>query len=190
MLLTEFKREIIAKPPGELTDWFLRSETVEAFPTPEKYNEFQAAVMTLYPNAEKVAVAGTANWSFSLNPNKNFKTYDHRSDVDTVVVSPDDYMRFWEEIRVFHRKSYYRIGHREKQDLLRKGQNIYSGFVTPNWIPDRSNETKHRHKQNLNQLTDSRVGFRPVTMFFFRNWDEVVDYYKRGFRLAKGLLTK
>ena len=78
MLLTEFKREIIAKPPGELTDWFLRSETVEAFPTPEKYNEFQAAVMTLYPNAEKVAVAVTANWSFSLNPNKNFKTYDHR----------------------------------------------------------------------------------------------------------------
>ena len=190
MLLQEFKDEIIANSPTELAEQFLRSDSVAAFETPELYAEFQAAVTAFYPDAEAVSVAGTANWLYSLNPKKNFKTYDARSDVDTIVVSLNDFTRFWDEIRLYHRTNYYQLHYNVRQNLLRNGQNVYSGFVTPSWIPDKSNQTKYQHKRVLNQLTDKRVDFRPVKMFFFRNWDEVIDYYTRGFRIAKGTLTK
>jgi hypothetical protein len=57
--------------------------------------------------------------------------------------------------------------------------------VTPAWIPGHQNELLYRFKSILNQLRDESVKFKPVKILFFKNKVEAIDYYKRGFRLAK-----
>lgn len=184
--LDEFCKMIRGKSASALADDFLKRNVVAAFPDEQRYQQYKAAVTVRYPNAESVVVAGTANWLFSLNPNKGFKTFDKSSDVDTVVVSNHHFLEAWEEVRKFHRTRGYSLP-REVQDRLRRnGENVYSGFVSPTWIPDQANRFRYDHERALNALSNKDVEFKPVKMLFFRNWTEAVDYYGRGFRIAKG----
>ncbi len=190
MELDEFCKAIRGKTASKLADDFLKRDVVAAFAAEEQYAEFKQAVTASYVGAELVAVAGTANWSYSLNPKKDFKPFDDSSDVDTVVVSHQHFMESWEELRTFHRTRGYRLSKDVQTRLRRNGENVYSGFVSPTWIPDRRNRFRYSHERILNALSDKNVEFKPVKMLFFRNWTEVVDYYSRGFRIAKGKLSR
>lgn len=190
MKLDEFQKAIRGKDASRLAADFLASDVVAAFASGEQYAGFKDAVIARYAGASFVAVVGTANWYYSLNPNKDFKPFNDSSDVDTVVVSQQHFMDAWEELRKYHRTRGYQLG-RDVQDRLRRnGENIYAGFVSPAWIPDRSNLFRYSHEQSLNALSDKKVEFKPVKLLFFRNQTEVVDYYSRGFRIAKGKLLK
>ena len=188
MLLDEFLEAIRAKDARTLADDFLRSGTVAAFPTTDRYEEFKKAVQVHYARAEYVAVVGTANWTYSLNPHKNFKPYDAASDVDTVLISSRDFTETWNTLRAYHRRHFYGMSQANKDRICRNGQNVYAGFVSPLWIPDVGNTFRFAHQQALNVLSDRKVNFKTVTMLFFRDWTEAVDYYTRGFRIAKGKL--
>ncbi len=188
MQQSDFLELVRTKQPQALADQFLRSATVAAFSSEELYDQFKAEVSAHILNAEQVVVAGTANWTFSLNPNKDFKSYDRQSDVDTVVISEDRFMQTWEQLRVFHRQRYTYLSGDNRRKLRRKGENVYAGFVSPLWIPDSRNRFKWDHQRVLNRLSSEAVDYRRVTMLFFRNWIEAVDYYKRGFQIAKGRL--
>ncbi len=188
MQRTAFLELVRSKQSQALADQFLRSAVVAAFSSEELYDQFKVEVSAQLRNAEHVVVAGTANWTFSLNPNKDFRRYNSQSDVDTVVISEDHFMQTWEQLRVFHRQRYTYLSVDGRRRLRRKGENVYSGFVSPLWIPDDRNRFRWDHQRALNKLSDAAVDYRRVTMLFFRNWTEAVDYYKRGFQIAKGRL--
>jgi hypothetical protein len=120
-----------------------------------------------------------------LNPDKNFREFGEHSDVDVAIVSSAQFHLLWEEMRLNHRRYYYALSEAQKLSLRRNSENVYGGFISPNWIPKRSLIQTYKYKQLLNTLSDKEVRFSKVKMLFFKNTDEAIDYYARGFRAAR-----
>jgi hypothetical protein len=158
----------------------LDAQIVAACSDASRYQDFCRRVVLAYPNAEQVFIAGSGNWGFSLNPEKALRSFGEYSDIDVGVVHESFFNTTWEELRKYHRMFFYRISSRKKENLRRNGENIYSGFVTPAWIPDAGNNFRFQHSKILNALSSQLVGFKPVKMLFFKNRTEAIDYYKRG----------
>lgn len=181
----EFFDRIRVESPAELAWEFLISGSVCLFAEDQQYAEFRARVCALIPGVERIAVVGSGNWRYSLNPEKGFREFCSNSDVDVAIVSTSQFHDFWEEMRMHHRKHFYALSRYEKDRLRRSGENVYSGFISPVWIPNRDRQRNHDYRRLLNSLSDKSVGFHKVKMMFFRNDAEAVDYYARGFWLAK-----
>jgi hypothetical protein len=181
----EFLDRIRAESPAELAWEFLVSESVCLFAEVRQYAEFRARVSSLIPEAERIAVVGSGNWRYSLNPEKGFREFCSKSDVDVAIVSTTRFHEFWEEMRMHHRKHFYALPRHEKERVRRNGENVYSGFISPVWIPNRDRQRNYEYHRLLNSLSDRSVGFLKVKMMFFRNDAEAVDYYARGFWTAK-----
>lgn len=184
----EFKDLIVGTPPMELAKKWLDSESVHAFSDVDTYNNYLDLIRSDYPECENLSITGSGNWCYSLNPRKNFSKFHEKSDIDVSIISSRYFSQVWEEIRGYHRKNYYLIDKEEKDNLNRNGQNIYSGFVTPKWVPDRKSKTRFQYEINTNKYSNEIVGFRSVNMMFFRNEEEFLDYYIRGIRIAKSRL--
>jgi hypothetical protein len=172
-----------------LADQYLHAEQVHMFISRAEYDAFRVRVATEFAGAEAVSVVGSGNWGYSLNPDKALRQFDANSDVDVAVISRDHYQQTWDLIRHFHRTSWYAIDFDQRQRLRRNGENIYAGFVSPNWIPDTRSTARFEFRRALNRLSDNSVGFRKVNALFFRNVTEAADYYVRGFSIAKASLS-
>ncbi len=151
----------------------------------QTYCSFKSRIMKRLDKVEHVCLVGTGNWKFSLNPEKNFKSFDSSSDIDVAVISEHQFISTWEEMRKYHRNRWYRLTIGERDRLRRNGENVYSGFISPAWIPEKQSKLKFEYLRLLNALRDQHVGFRPVKMVFFKNMVEAIDYYKRGFVIAQ-----
>jgi hypothetical protein len=189
MTKAEFQELIKAKAPNELAGTFLQAATVVLFASDEEYSEFRIDVGKAVKDCETVAVVGSGNWRFSLNPDKAFKEFDDASDVDVAIVSSAHYLRLWDEMRRIHRDKFYTLSVFERSRLRRNGENVYAGFVSPFWIPDAAAPLRFEYKKILNELSDGRVSYRPVKVLIFKNQAEAVDYYARGFVLARRALA-
>jgi hypothetical protein len=185
MTKEEFLDRIRAESPADLAWEFLVSKSICLFADDRHYAEFRTRVSSHIPDVERVAVVGSGNWRYSLNPEKGFREFCSQSDVDVAVVSTARFHEFWEEMRMRHRKHYYALTQYEKDRLRRNGENVYSGFISPVWIPNRDRRMNYEYHRILNSLSDQSVGFLKVKMLFFRNDAEAVDYYARGFWMAK-----
>lgn len=161
---------------GELID----VQTVAACRDGASYSEFCRLVSLECPGSQKIFIAGSGNWGFSLNPKNKLRLFGDHSDIDVGVIHESYFHTTWEELRKYHREAYYRIGRLSQDWLRRNGENVYSGFVSPAWIPDKSNGFRFQHTKRLNQLRSQLVGFKEVKMMFFKSRIEAVDYYKRG----------
>lgn len=128
---------------------------------------------------------GSGNWAYSLNPKKNFSLYSEQSDIDVVVICEKTFNRTWDALRTYHRTNYYLLSTPEKERLRRNGENVYSGFITPKWIPDKKAKLRFEYEVNTNKYSDENVQYREVNMMYFKNINEVIDYYVRGFSRAK-----
>jgi hypothetical protein len=181
----EFFDLIRSHGPDALVERFLASETVAAFQTPDAYGVFRNRIALELPFTESVYLVGSGNWGYSLNPDKGFKPFDTASDIDVAIVTPRLFEETWHLIREVHRSSWYLLDNLQRQRLLRNGQNIYSGFVSPKWLPDRSSPHRFRFIRLLNRLSDHAVAHRRVTALYFKDKTEVADYYRRGFSIAK-----
>ncbi len=84
-----------------------------------------------------------------------------------------------------HRRHFYALPHPERERVRRNGENVYSGFISPAWIPNRDRGRQYEYRRLLNSLSDKAVRFLRVKMLFFKNDNEAVDYYARGFWIAK-----
>lgn len=166
--------------PEEAMRSCLHSPEVTACPSANAYKDFQDSVRSEFPTATQVLIAGSGNWGFSLNPEKNFRPFGDLSDIDVATIDEAAFVTTWENIRSYHRQFYYKIGFEQRQTLRRNGENIYSGFVSPAWIPERTHPARSRFIRITNRLSDERVGFKPVKMLLLRNLTEALDYYKRG----------
>lgn len=187
MTCGEFKNLISESSPTTLARNFLLAANTAVFGDPEPYEEFKRRVVGLIGDVQLVAVVGSGNWRYSLNPEKNFRPFCPESDIDVAIVSPNHFHSIWNEMRRMHRCHYYSLSQPERARLKRNGENVYSGFISPLWVPDRTvrRPTHLEHIRLLNILSDASVGYRKVNMLFFKDTDEAIDYYVRGFIIAK-----
>lgn len=181
----EFKAHLARTDVKRLAEEFVLSDTVHALPSVELYDGFRTRVRALLPAAQYIAVVGSGNWRYSLNPDKLLNEYHVGSDIDVAVVSESLYLQTWDMMRSLHRDHWYRLGGDARTKLLRNGQNIYCGIACPMWLPVRPHPSVYEFKRLLNRLSGADVGYREVKMFYFRNQTEMVDYYQRGFMNAK-----
>ncbi len=62
----------------------------------EKYNDFKLFISDkLGVHFNDIAIAGSAKLGFSANPNKNYKLFDDKSDIDIIIVSQILFYKFW-----------------------------------------------------------------------------------------------
>ncbi|HYJ87679.1 MAG TPA: hypothetical protein VEW46_16570 [Pyrinomonadaceae bacterium] len=181
----EFITNIREHQPDLLAETYLAADTVTAFPNPVDYASFKTRVHQQLAGVESLSIVGTGNWRFSLNPDKGLKEFDRTSDIDIAVVSSEQFNQTWEELRRVHRSRWYTLPHAIREKIRRNAEDVYAGFITPMWIPGDPCELRYRFKTILNQLRDASVQFKPIKMLFFKNEVEAIDYYKRGFLLAK-----
>lgn len=185
----EFLNDVKKRSALDLATFYFGREEVAAFSSAASYKDFISLVQEEVGNQPQVVVVGTGNWKYSLNPYKSFKRFDEKSDIDVAVVSAESFHETWEEIRSIHRRTWWDINHSARASLLRNGENVYSGFVSPAWIPGGANSYRFRYLQMLNRLSNQSPGRREVKILFFKNITEALDYYRRGFQIAKRSIT-
>ena len=188
MELLEFKKILLEEDSEQIVSDFLENNIIAAFQE-HQYTKFCEQTTSSFEDVELVRIMGSGNYKFSLNPDNNYREFNDKSDIDTVIISPQEFQRTWEELRAYHRNKWYTLNMNQKEKLKRNGQNIYSGFVSPLWIPDPSNQLRFKFIRTKNRLS-SLFGYREVNMLFFKNYEEVIDYYKRSVMLAKRELLK
>jgi hypothetical protein len=184
MTLEDFLELVKSTNPIDLATESLHRNFVHAIPDDAMYKAFLDGVRGDHPMSEHIAIMGSGNWKFSLNPDKNFSEYNIHSDIDVAIVCRASFEQTWEELRAYHRKNFYLLPFSSKCQLKRNGENVYSGFVSPKWIPGKS-LAKFVYSLNRNKYSNEIVGFRSVNMMYFKNQDEALDYYVRGFLLAQ-----
>ncbi len=186
MEINEFKDLIKDNEPLELAKQFLYQDSVFAISSKNEYERFLDEIRVDYSDNEHISIVGSGNWKYSLNPEKGlFREFNRRSDVDIVIISRNYFDSLWERLRDFHRNRYYSLSFHAKEKLKRNGQNVYSGFITPKWIPNPTSPLRLEYEININKYSNKSIGYRSVNMMFFKNEEEVLDYYVRGFRIAK-----
>lgn len=183
--LSEFKHALAQCEPGQLAHDFVFSSTVHALPDEVAYASFREKVKAYVPDAEYISIVGSGNWRYSLNPEKLLAEYHKKSDIDVAVISSRLYYETWDEMRRIHRDRWYVLDHQSRSRLVRNGQNIYSGFACPVWIPQFGHPKVYEFKSMLNKLSGPEIGHREVKMMYFKNEIEMIDYYRRGFTEAK-----
>lgn len=188
MEILEFKRLLLEEEPEDVVSNFLGNDIIAAF-SKDQYTKFCDQTKGCFEDVELVRIMGSGNYKFSLNPDNIYREFNDESDIDTVIISPYEFQRTWEELRTYHRNRWYTLNGYQKEKLKRNGQNIYSGFVSPLWIPDHSNQLRFKFIRTKNRIS-SLFDYREVNMLIFNNYEEVIDYYKRSVMLAKKELLK
>lgn len=172
-------------PDSLLEKWFSDGPLPHAFDTRSSLQCFIDQIDSDWVDTEHVWLGGTSAWRYSLNPRNSFSEFSDSSDIDVVNISNAHFVETWDRIRDYHRINWYSVDSAAQKRLRRNGENIYSGFVSPRWIPDKSDELRFFFVTRLETYSTSDIEFRDVNMYFFRNFDEVKDYYRRGIQLAK-----
>ncbi|WP_455808550.1 hypothetical protein [Pseudomonas koreensis] len=185
MKLQEFKQLIRSQTPRAIAEDFILKSSIHAFASAKDYSDYLDIIKQDHKNALRVAIVGSANWKFSLNPRNNLSEFSASSDIDIAIICADHYLQTWDELRSYHRNQYYSLGVDARNALRRNGENVYSGFVSPKWVPSLSSSIRKRYEKITNKYSDISVGYRTVNMMYFRNMDETIDYYVRGIRAAK-----
>lgn len=166
-------------------EW-LGLSAVPACSSPADYAEFRSEVRSRFPMCGEVYIVGSSNWGYSLNPRKAYRAFGSHSDVDVAAISDDHFREAWDKLRDFHRRRFYTLDQDRRLGLRRNGENVYAGFVSPEWIPEYGNPFRYAFLSALQALSTPLIGNKPVRMYFFRSYVEVVDYYKRGVIAARG----
>lgn len=135
MTLEEFLAHIRSVNALDLASESLHRDFVHAIPDSITYRSFLDEIRSDYPCSKHIAIMGSGNWKFSLNPDKNFSEYHLKSDIDVAIICRVSFEQAWEELRTYHRKNFYLVPKEAKAQLRRNGENVYSGFISPKWIP-------------------------------------------------------
>jgi hypothetical protein len=184
MELTDFMKFLKSKSPTTIAEELIFKTSVHAFNSEQDYQEYKSMMIKDHPAAYHVAIVGSANWKFSLNPTKGFREFNVRSDIDIAIICADSYLKTWDALRRHHRESYYTLDKEGRDSLRRNGENVYSGFASPKWIPSLTSELKQRYQKLTNVYSNRAVNYKTVNMMYFRDVDETIDYYIRGIRTA------
>jgi len=152
-----------------LEEWLFGGSRPHAFATDVEQSAFYDSIRSDWGATEHISLAGTGAWRYSLNPKKNFQEFSGSSDVDVVNISDNHFHETWNHLRQHHRSAWYVVDNKSRQALLRTGENVYSGFVSPKWIPDKGNSFRFDFETRLEKYATKAIGYRTVNMVFFRN---------------------
>lgn len=184
MELAEFKTFLKSKSYSAIAEELVHKTSIHAFDSEQAYEDYKVPIKADHPRAHLVSIVGSANWKFSLNPKNNFRVFHRESDIDVAIICAESYFETWEELRRIHRDKYYTLGQSEQLSLRRNGENVYSGFASPKWIPTLTSSLLRDHLKLTDKYSNRAVGFKKVNMMYFRNVAETIDYYVRSIRLA------
>lgn len=183
--LQDFKKDLVESEPSQLVEKWIQTAKPHAFSKVETYDNFTQIIKGDWPESELIQIAGSGNWRYSLNPKNTFREFNSKSDIDVIVVSSKYFHETWQELRLLHRKKWYQWGTSTRDQVMRTGQNIYCGFMTPKYIPDVSNQIRFDFLRKCNTYSSSLVGYREVNLMFFKSIEDTIDYYIRSIRLAQ-----
>lgn len=100
----EFLEACNTKNSDEIYDEYFISGTVWLFEELfkdrwfEKYDEFKKYIAKrLNVHYNNIGIAGSAKLGFSINPQKDYKDFDDKSDMDIIIVSEKLFNEFWHE---------------------------------------------------------------------------------------------
>ncbi|WP_460115762.1 hypothetical protein [Pseudomonas sp. H2_D02] len=181
----EFKRFIGSQSPKIIAEELILKTSIHAISCEANYKAYKDLILADHKNAYCIAIVGSANWKFSLNPRKNLSEFHQKSDIDVAIICAESYLQTWDELRSHHRNSYYSLDMEGRLALRRHGEDVYSGFVSPKWVPSLKSEVRQRYEKLTNKYSNNTVGFKAVNMMYFRNMEETIDYYVRGIRAVK-----
>lgn len=134
-----------------------------------------------------VAVVGSAKIGISLSPYKKFKAFDHEnSDIDLVIVAPDLFQQFWNELfRLFYTRSYV------KEDFQK---DVFLKYVTierDTNLPSEFLKTWHQRMDSLKSEFFSKFQI-PMAIKYrvYQNWEAVECYHTRGLGKVRLMLER
>lgn len=185
MILDEVIAYIKTHEIYEAVKYFLFQENIPAINGREEYERYKSIVKIDHPKADNILIGGSGNWGYSFNPIKFLRPFCDDSDIDLIVVSSNYFNYSWEKLRKYHRNNWYRIGRDNQLSLRRKGENVYSGFVSLKWIIDIYNPERIEYEEMVNNYSNSIVKYKKVNLMYFKNEVELIDYYIRSFRLVR-----
>ncbi|MDF3239618.1 hypothetical protein [Pseudomonas veronii] len=184
MEVEEFLNFLKSDSPSNIAEQLILRSGIYMFRDEDEYTGYKKQILVDHGNAHHISIVGSANWKFSLNPTKNLSIFSKKSDIDVAIICAQSYLDTWNEMRKFHRENFYALAHDARVSLRRHGEDVYSGFASPKWIPSIESKVRQRYEKLTNKYSDRQVGFRKVNMMYFRDMGEAVDYYVRGIRKA------
>ena len=152
-------------PPDVFISKWIMEKTPDIFYNKEmQYYEWKHKMASgLQVDARDIIVTGSACLGYSLNPKKNFKKFNEKSDIDVGVISNDYFDIAWHELR---NKKYYKLDNNMKRALEdHKNRLIYWGTIATDKILPLLSFGKHWNKV-INELkcippvNDREINFR------------------------------
>lgn len=86
-----------------------------------------AKEFNIHPN--EVYVVGSAKLGFSIAPHKKFQHFNHNSDIDVAVISPNLFNELWEKTHYYFKTS----GEWEEFNQFKKY--LFKGWIRPDMFP-------------------------------------------------------
>lgn len=144
----------------------------------ERYNEFRLYISgKLGIHYNDIAVAGSAKIGFSLNPQKEFRTFNAESDVDIIIISQELFYRFWKEYML---ASYSSSGINNKSKIMFGIFRKYlflDGFKKGNIFYDEWEKKTKGFEKDIQLIfgIENEIHYR-----IFESWDAAQMYYVNG----------
>jgi len=144
---------------------------------PELYDEFRRELAgSLSVPQRAVAIVGSAQLGFSLNPENLGRPLATSSDIDVIIVSPPHFDEAWLELNELTLDIWLQAGFVKKR-IFECKDDIYWGFIRIDRLP-RSVPLARNWIPVFSRISaDERFGNRPVMGRLYRTWQQVERSY-------------
>lgn len=148
----------------------------------DRFKRYVAKKLDVHYN--NIGIAGSAKLGFSLNPTKNYKAFNDKSDLDIIVVSQKLFNEFWEQYLQDSYNPTTRINKIGKVSFC-----VFRKYMTLDYF---------RNNEYYNNWLKKTGGFeKDIQLLFqieneihyriFESWDSVKMYYISSINKLKGL---
>lgn len=138
-----------------------------------------------------VLLAGSAAFGISLNPDKAFRPFDVRSDIDVAVIDQRHFETAWYELRHMRERLWTQMPRPVKRELKRFAPNyVFSGAIATDKVLSRLSFGRDwllalNHMAGVPPTEDREIKVR-----LYRDAAALRDYQLRGLRDAQAALMQ
>lgn len=154
----------------------------------KKYDDFKKYISNrLGVHINNIAIMGSAKNGFSTSPDKNFRLFNQKSDIDIVIVSQQLFNEFWDEYLKEH-NSLIGIKNGKYKNVT---SGIFKKFITLEGFDDSNDYYKNWQKKIGDFEKDLQLLFKinnDVHYRIYESWDAVESYYTKGLLELKEII--